>query len=146
MIRPITSQDKEIFLELTRHFYHSDAVLHPIPEEYHQKTFAELVRTDVYALGYLLEYAGKPAGYALLAKTFSQEAGGYVLWLDELYVLPDYRSKGLGREFFQFLEDTFPETARIRLEVEAENIRAIALYEKMGFISLPYRQMIKDRR
>ena len=36
------------------------------------------------------------AGYALLAKTFSQEAGGLVVWLDEMYVRPAYRSKGLG--------------------------------------------------
>ena len=47
----------------------------------------------------------KIAGYGLIAKTFSQEAGGMVYWLEELYILEEYRSKGLGSEYFRYMEE-----------------------------------------
>lgn len=46
------------------------------------------------------------AGYALLAKMFSQEAGGEVIWIDEIFVLPQFRSIGLGSEFLNLLKRT----------------------------------------
>ena len=33
---------------------------------------------------------------------------------------------------------------RLRLEVEPENERAVALYKKLGYRELEYRSMIKD--
>ena len=71
---------------------------------------------------YLLEYDGQPAGYAMLARAYSTECGGPVLWIEELYVREAFRSKGLGHEFFDFLEKAFSgEVCRFRLEVEPEN-------------------------
>ncbi|MDO5291136.1 MAG: GNAT family N-acetyltransferase [bacterium] len=145
MIRKITKQDKETYIKLASEFYKTDAVLHDIPGEHFEATFQELMRSEEYAAAYIMEYEGKVAGYALLAKTFSQEAGGVVWWIEELYVLEQYRSVGIGREFFDFLENTKDESVkRIRLEVEDYNTRAIALYKKMGFEPLEYIQMIKE--
>ena len=80
-----------------------------------------------------------------MAKTFSQEAGGYVVWIDEVYVRPEYRSKGLFKEFFSYLKTNIGDkTARIRLEVESDNVRAISLYESIGFRKLDYGQMVMD--
>lgn len=145
MIRLIKKDDKEIFLELVTKFYQSDAVLHPIPREYHLTTFEELIRSDVYLNGYIFECENAIAGYAITAKTFSQEAGGIVVWIDEIYILPQYRAKGIGQEFFKYLEDQEqPTIKRIRLEVEEENLKAISLYRRLGFVPLEYKQMIKD--
>lgn len=144
MIREMTKADRELFLKMTKAFYTSDAVLHDIPDTYRESTWAELMRSRDYAEGYIFEHRGEPVGYALLAKTFSQEAGGMVVWVEELYVLPEYRSKGLGREFFDFLKER-KNVSRVRLEVEPENERAVKLYEKMGFEVLPYMQMIIER-
>lgn len=145
MVRKITEKDREIFLQLARAMYTSDAVLEPIPEEYHERTFEELMRSDEYAEAYLLEWEGKVAGYALTAKTFSQEAGGIVVWVEELYIIETFRSKGLGREFFQYLEEHIdPKVKRLRLETELENDRARKLYGRLGFKELEYMQMIKS--
>ncbi len=146
MIRKMAPSDRELYLNMTREFYHSDAVLHPVDESFIQNTFDEMMRSEDYVLGYILEYDGTPAGYAQLSKTFSQEVGGLVVLVEELYVSPQYRSKGLGREFFKFLEDGPARDARrLRLEVTGSNTRAIALYERMGFTKLDYIQMVKDR-
>ena len=48
----------------------------------------------------------------------------------------------LMSEFFLYIEQHCP-AARYRLEVEPDNPRAIALYERRGFRFIPYLQMIK---
>lgn len=141
MIRKIERTDREAYLKMAWDFYHSDAVEHPVPKEFLERTFDELMRSDAYAEGLILEYEGHTAGYGLLAKTFSREAGGMVCWIEELYVKPEFRSHGLGREVFARLENAG--YARLRLEVEPENVRAVRLYERMGYRILPYQQMIR---
>ena len=148
MIRPITAQDREVFLSLSEQFYSSPAVLHAVPRAFHEEAFAYLLSSQDYALGYLLEWEGECAGYALLSKTYSREAGGMVLWLEELFLLPRFRSHGLGSEFFAFAEQYAKEQgfARIRLEVEEENVRALSLYKRLGYQGMEYRQMYRQLR
>ncbi len=146
MIRRIERKDREIFIRLSEQFYSSSAVLHSVPTNYHERMFEELMRSDEYADGYILEADGKEVGFALTAKTYSREAGGKVLWLEELYILEEYRSRGLGKEFFALAEKYAADYGfvRIRLEVEEENTRARALYERLGYLPLEYRQMVKE--
>lgn len=145
MIRKIRKEDRSFYLDMAEDFYSSDAVCHPIPEKYMIDTFHALMRPDPCLAGYIMEQESERAGYALLAKTFSQEAGGVVLWIDELYVMPEYRCCGLGHEFFSYVKNNLCDhVRRIRLEVEDRNQKAISLYKSMGFGGLPYAQMIKD--
>ena len=137
--------DKELFLKMTRSFYNSESVLFDIPEQFHLKTFNEMMKSDQYLTGYILMKDRQPAGYALTSKYYSHEAGGLTLFVDELYVLRTYRSLGLGKEFFNYLKNNLDEqVVRLRLEVESENTGAINLYSKEGFSFLKYKQMIMD--
>ena len=145
MIRKLTENHRDLYIRMAEEFYSSDAVLHPIPRAYIERTADEALQSDAYAEIYLLECEGDPAGYGLTARTFSQEAGGSVLWIEELYIREQFRSRGLGREFFSYIEEKNKDrTARIRLEVEEENTRAASLYERLGYEKLDYKQMIKD--
>lgn len=145
MIRKAKSTDKEKYLELTEIFYQSNAVLHPIREEYRLSTWEEIMRSDDYADCYFCEENGIIKGYMLLAYTFSQEAGGKVCWIEELYVEPEYRNNGIGKEFFEFIRKNIePQCKRLRLEVEDYNTGAKRLYSSLGFEMLPYEQMIKE--
>ena len=145
-VRPITKKDRGEYVAMVRAFYDSDAVMHPIPDDHIERTFEELMRSDVYAEARMLEEDGETVGYALLAKTFSQEAGGLCVWVEELYVKPAHRSKGFGRTFFEELFRSLPPAVkRIRLEVEDENVGAVRLYEALGFSFMEYRSMVIDR-
>ena len=146
MIRRLERKDRDTFLRLSEMFYSSEAVMHSIPSRSHADTFEELMRSEEYADAFLLESDGIPVGFALTAKTWSREAGGKVLWLEELFILGEYRSKGLGREYFSFIEEYARSNGfmRIRLEVEPSNTRARSLYERLGYIPLEYEQMVKD--
>lgn len=146
MIRRIRLKDKEVYINFARIFYSSDAVDHDIPDSYIVRTFEEFFKTEQYIEGYIFEYDNKEVGYALLSKTFSQEAGGIVFWIEELYILEEYRSKGLGKEFFDFMEKKVIQDniARVRLEISPSNKKAKKLYKNKGFKELDYKQMIKD--
>lgn len=145
MIRKFTADDRQLFIDMADEFYHSPAVMHPIPKSHHEAAFDEIMKSDVYLSGYMFEYDGAPAGYCVTAKTYSPEAGGIVLWVEDLYVREAFRSKGLGRQFFEEIEKNKDvRLRRIRLEVEEDNVKAISLYERLGFKRLPYGQMIKE--
>ncbi len=143
-IRKIKPSDKDVFIEMSREFYNSDAVLYNIDDSFHFRTFDELMRSDVYLECYIFEAdKGEIAGYALLDKMFSHEVGGMLVWVEELYVRKAFQNNGIGSAFFAFLEKNVP-AARYRLETEPENEGARALYKRKGFKSLEYLQMVKD--
>jgi len=49
------------------------------------------------------EYDGTPAGFALFFHNFSTFLGKPGIYIEDIYVKPEYRSKGLGRAFFSFI-------------------------------------------
>lgn len=144
MIRKFVPEDREDYIRFSTEFYNSSAVDKPVPREHFEQGFNEMMRSDVYVQGYMLVCDGNNVGYCVTMKTYSVEAGGITIWIDELFVLEEYRSKGLGRELFKYIEENGDKKLRrIRLEVELENGRAISLYKKMGFEPAPYDGMWK---
>lgn len=145
MIRNVEKSDKQLFCQLVDEFYHTGAVLHAIPKECYECTFNEMVNSDIYLEGYIIEHNNEPAGYAIISKSFSPEVGGKIIWAEELYIRPKFRGCGLGKQFFSYIDSKFANTAkRFRLEVEPKNERAMSLYERLGYENLDYVQMVKD--
>ncbi len=145
MIRSISEKDRELYLQLTEEFYHSAAVLHAVPRTYMEKTFEEITSSGVYAEGFFICDGEEVCGYALISKSFSQEVGGKVVWLEEIYLRENSRGKGLGKEFFSFFKKKYASARRLRLEVEPDNVKAQKLYESLGFHELGYKQMVCDK-
>lgn len=143
VIRRITAADRAAYIEMAREFYQSPAVLAPVPDAYFGRTFDELMRSSGYAQAYIFEIDGETAGYALLAKTYSQEAGGLAVWVEELYLRPEHRGRGVGSEFLEFVRKDVP-AARYRLETEPENESAARLYERHGYSPLGYVSYVLD--
>lgn len=144
--RRIRPEDREQYLAMVDAFYRTDGVIRPIPRAHSEACFNELMRSKQYTYAYICEAGGETVGYALLARTFSQEAGGIVLWVEELFIKEAHRGKGLGKAFFEHLLDTLPDDVRrVRLEIERDNARAIAVYKHFGFDFFEYDQMILER-
>ena len=139
-IRPMTREDTATILDMMRTFYASPAVLTNGSEAIFEADVAECVGDSPYAEGYVLEADGGIVGYAMLAKSYSTEYGKRCIWIEDLYLLPDYRGLGIGSAFFAFVEKRYPDSL-LRLEVEEENTRARHVYEKCGFDVLPYMEM-----
>jgi GNAT superfamily N-acetyltransferase len=78
-------------------------------------------------------------GYALLVPFWSNEFGGTILFVDELFVEPASRNRGIGRSFFRYLEREQPfRPVAFGLGVSPRNSRARRLYESVGFVELSY--------
>lgn len=145
MIRRLIPSDREIYIKMAEEFYSSSAVSHSVPKENFGKAFDHMVTTGVYMTGYLFELDDSPAGFGVIAKTYSQEAGGTVIWIEDLYVRSEYRGKGLATDFFSRIGDDYKDAAvRWRLEITKDNIDAKRLYERIGFETCPYIPMIKE--
>lgn len=146
MIRKITKDDRNLYIELANEFYHSDGVLHAVEQRVITDTFDELITRDIYLEAYIIENESNVVGYALLSKMFSPEVGGNSIWLEEIYIREKFRGQGAGTEFLEFLFKLYGEsTLRFRLEAVEENEKAIKLYERKGFKKLDYIQMVLDK-
>ena len=144
-IRPIEPADRDYFIRSVNEFYHSPAVCHEIPPRNAERTFELLMHGTPYADCLIAEdESGAPCAYLLLALTWSNEAGGLCVWMEELMVDESLRGKGIGSKMIAAVHEKYNSAARYRLEVTEENPRAAALYRILGFEDLPYRQMIMD--
>ncbi len=146
IIRRPELRDREDYLAMSEEFYATDAVLHPVPKTNFAKTFDLLLSGSRYADAYFVEEDGKAVGYALLAFTWSNEAGGMVVWGEELYIRPPYRGKGIGSAVIaRIFKDYADKAVRFRLETESSNTGARSLYRRLGFRNFPYLQMVLEQ-
>lgn len=145
-IREILPWDRLQFCRLVEAFYSLPAVAHPIPPAHAARTFDTLMSDTPYARCFIAADAQNvPRGYCLCAVTWSNEAGGLCVWLEELMVEDALRGQGVGKLLIDAVRAAYPSAARFRLEVTDENPRAAALYRSLGFAELPYRQMVIDQ-
>lgn len=144
-IRPIEVADRDFFIDRCHAFYKTPACNHDIPPQNAERTFELLMHGTPYADCLIAEDDnGTPCGYCLLALTWSNEAGGLCVWLEEIMVDGEKRGKGVGSRMIAAVHEKYNAAARYRLEVTDDNPRAAALYRLLGFEELPYRQMIID--
>ncbi len=141
-IRAMTEADREAVLEMMRVFYASPAVLSNGSEEIFRSDIDACVGDSPYLEGYVIEGDAGLLGYAMVAKSFSTEFGKPCIWIEDLYMRPEYRGHGIGSEFFAMISERYPNCV-LRLEAEAENEGAVRLYERCGFSVLPYLELKK---
>ena len=81
---------------------------------------------------------GEPVGVAYASCLLTLEHGGISGWLEELYVLPQWRGMGIGSRLLEEVVVHARELGwrAIDLEVESTHQRAISLYARHQFRSL----------
>lgn len=141
-IREMKKSDKNEVISMMKNFYSSDAVFTNGSEEIFNNDFENCVNNSPYLEGFVFYNEKEIQGYAMIAKSFSTEFGKACYWIEDLYIKPAYRGLGIGTEFFSYIEKLYPDVI-FRLEVEKENERAVHVYKKCGFTSLPYAEMKK---
>lgn len=142
-IEEVTEQDRAEYLTMAEQFYSMSCCDHKVDISHFKNAFELCLSPNPYAKLFIIKYDGKTAGYGNIAFTYSIEAGGKVVLLEELFIKEEFRNKGIGKDYFRFIFQNFP-AKRYRLEVTDCNIGAKKLYEKLGFTYLNYKQMIKE--
>ncbi|GAB3284340.1 GNAT family N-acetyltransferase [Parahaliea aestuarii] len=132
-IRPATPQD----VGLIRHFVRELAEYEKALEEakaseqdFHQALFSD--NPKVWSV--ICEIDSEPAGFALYFFNYSTWTGKHGLFLEDLYVSPEYRGSGAGKALLKHLAQIAVQSDCRRFEwnVLDWNQSAIDFYESFG--------------
>ena len=110
----------------------------PVHPDQVRRTLSTLRNEPARGRAVICEVDGHTIGYAFLISFWSNELGGEVCTIDELFVVPQHRGRGAGTALFEELVDKnqslWPgRPAALALEVTSQNHRARALYQRLGF-------------
>jgi ribosomal protein S18 acetylase RimI-like enzyme len=95
-----------------------------------------LLEGSPYGAAYLVGPKSAPIGYIIVTFGWSVEFGGMEGFVDEMYVRPGVRGRGVASEVMLSLPRALAETGlkALHLEVDREDAAAQRLYEKTGFV------------
>ncbi len=99
---------------------------------------ASLFGPNPCAQAMIAEIEGQPAGYAMFFYTFSTFVGKRGLFVEDVFVRPRYRRKGIGREFFRRLAQRAVQRncGRMEFSVLDWNKPALDFYQSLGAAAL----------
>jgi GNAT superfamily N-acetyltransferase len=95
---------------------------------------------------------GAPVGFAIFFHNFSTYAGRPGIYLEDLFVDPEFRAHGIGRALLRYLEDLAVERgcAHLQWAVLDWNEPAIRFYRRLGAVALDdwtlYRLKVQEPR
>jgi ribosomal protein S18 acetylase RimI-like enzyme len=89
---------------------------------------------------------GRVVGVAYVATILSAEHCGPVAWLEELYVTPDCRHRGIGTALVTAVLERAQEAGivAVDLEIDAGHRRVISLYQRLGFRRLERSRWVRE--
>jgi len=92
----------------------------------------------------LLAFSGTDAvGVFLANEIVSVEQAGIVLWVEELYVVPSARRRGVARGILNFVAEQARRKGIVSVELEVVPTQqaAFGLYRTMGFVDVERKRM-----
>ena len=143
-IRKILREDAEAVLGMMRRFYNSPALITNGSEKIYAANVENCLSGSAYLEGFVFVDVEKIIGYGMLAKSYSTEFGGECIWIEDIFIEREYRGRGLGTKFIQYVKEIYPDKI-LRLEAERENSKALNVYKNLGFKELPYLELVFTR-
>ncbi len=136
-LRPATADDVPIILRCIQGLAEFERLPHECVAT------EELLRSSLFsgdpAAFVTLAFAGsEPAGFALWFRSYSTFLARPGIYLEDLFVFPEFRAHGLGRQLLTFLARSAVERGYGRLEwaVLDWNENAIRFYKSLGAIAM----------
>ena len=123
--------------------YSEDPGNEPITDTKISKTVRKLCENPSKGRIIIFEKGRVTIGYAILIFYWSDEYGGDILHIDELYVKPAHRGRGVATRFFKHIPRTFKDIVAFQLEVNSSNSKAKNYYRKLGFKKTRNTHMIR---
>ncbi len=137
-LRPATPADApvlfDLILALAEYEKLSDAVVGSA-DALKEHLFGE----KPYVEAILAEYSGQAVAFALFFHNYSTFLTKPGIYLEDLFVLPEYRRMGIGKAILSYLAQlaVSRDCGRLEWSVLDWNEPAIAFYERMGASVLP---------
>jgi GNAT superfamily N-acetyltransferase len=136
-VRPIRPDDVAAVVGLVRELAEYEKAAHEVRLTEEQLT-ASLFGERPALFGHVVELDRVVVGMALWFLNFSTWRGTHGIYLEDLYVQPQHRSRGLGRELLRTLAETCVQRGYNRLEwaVLDWNMPSIEFYRAQGAVPL----------
>lgn len=133
LIRSAVSEDAAQILAFIRGLAEYERLSHEVvatERKIEQTIFGSNPSAEVL----IAEWDGQPAAFALFFPTYSTFLAKAGIWLEDLFVMPDFRGRGIGRELLAHLAGLAIERDCGRLEwaVLDWNEPAIGFYRRLG--------------
>ena len=136
-IRPARPGDEKTILSLIQQLAAYEKLSHEVvatPEALERTLFG----TPSYAECIIAEVSGKAAGFAIFFHNYSTFLTRPGIYLEDLFVLPEFRGTGIGKLLLQHLAKLAVDRKCGRLDwaVLKWNEPAIQFYEKIGSVRM----------
>jgi ribosomal protein S18 acetylase RimI-like enzyme len=135
LIREAAMEDEPQLLRMMRLLAEQEPGKIQFEEAAARESFRRFLSLLAFGRVWLLSEGSTIVGYIVLTIGFSFEFHGHDAFIDELYIEPDFRRRGYGRQAVAFLEEKAREMGvnAIHLEVDHGNDPAFELYLRAGY-------------
>jgi GNAT superfamily N-acetyltransferase len=133
VIRTAEEKDITLILNFIRELAEYEKLSHEVKAD--EETLRKnLFGERAYAEVLISEYDGQPAGYALFFHNFSTFVGKPGIYLEDLYVRPSLRGKGIGKQLLLSLVKLAKkrDCGRVEWAVLNWNTPSIEFYKRLG--------------
>lgn len=115
-------------------YEHAAHLCHLTPEALNERLFGD----DPAVFAHVAEVDGLVVGTSIWFLNFSTWDGVHGIYLEDLYVTPEYRGRGIGKAFLERLAQICVERGYTRLQWQVLdwNAPSIAFYESLGSVDM----------
>jgi len=134
LVREATSEDAEAIVEFNRRMAAETEGV-SLPLDTLRRGVAAALSDRAKARYFLACDGTRPVGQVMVTLEWSDWRNGFFWWLQSVYVLPEYRGKGVFRRLYEHvceLARQSGDVVGIRLYVEQHNKVAQAVYQRLG--------------
>ena len=133
MIRKASKADLPQVLKLVRAYHEYEDI--KLSDRQRETSVRSLINDRSLGGIWLVYSHDIPVGYIALCFGYSLEFSGREATVDEFYIMPEYRGKGLGTQVLEFIkaEAEKYDVKVLHLEVARSNKKARKLYAQAGF-------------
>jgi GNAT superfamily N-acetyltransferase len=134
IIRPAQERDTALLLDFIRRLADYEKRLHEVTAT--EEDIKSVIFDRKIAEAIIAEYKGNPAGFAIFFHNFSTFLGKPGIYIEDLFVSPESRGKGLGKRLFSYIAQLAVKRncGRIEWTVLTWNEPAINFYKKIGAV------------
>jgi ribosomal protein S18 acetylase RimI-like enzyme len=124
--------DIPALVELMSQFYAESS--YALDREWAAASFAQLLGEGARGAVWIARRGTEPAGHVVLALRHSMEFGGLAGVIDDLFVRPQFRRRGVGSALISALLDACRKlhVEAVYVEVDPSNVAVSALYQAFG--------------
>jgi len=132
LLRSAKKEDTKLIINFIRELAEYEHLTHLV--EVDEMTLKKYIFKDKLIKVIIAEYDNKPAGFTLYFHNFSTFLGRPGIYIEDLYVKPEFRGKGLGKHLFSYLAKLVHKRGYGRLEWACLNWNepSIKFYKSRG--------------